>query len=531
MNALVTLAAVVVLPPPPAPTNNPAIDTARVVGIVLVSLGLIALVTLLLRPLVARRSARPAEPVAEPALSDEPIEAAVDPTIDRGLIRFPAPLSSDTAPGWQVNDPAVADRFQQVVGDHDRRRKLGDRNPSRPLGHGYGGRDRRPRETTRSYLPRHASQPIGTVIPIYDHPAAQPPAARATGTSKWSVAPPIERQDRVWAEPQPAMRPSESVPSNGTRRPLPTEQEVRDLASAGAADPSEPQPTPAISKWTLVDDWEAIDPSATSEGTTATPDMPAAAEPEPAAAPADLVVSEEPVWIDAEPSTEPELATDAEAEMESRIADEPATDPGDHADELIAEENPDAPISLRQTEQLVLAPGLRIVIADEPDEAAETPLAADDQDEITESPAPADEPGAIVTPTDGSGDEIDPETLAGITNTIRELIFCANTGEVERGLALYSAEHLVRFMDSTGLNEEEFREAFSVAHPRPPETWEQVAGLRDLARLPDGRIEVTASYVDPRGEPSDGLERYRLVLDPEHNHWLIDDIDQLPGDA
>ena len=64
MNTLAVLVLLVraqnVLPSPPEPTGSPEIDTVRVIGVVLVSLGVIVLLALALRPLVVRTGKSPA---------------------------------------------------------------------------------------------------------------------------------------------------------------------------------------------------------------------------------------------------------------------------------------------------------------------------------------------------------------------------------------------------------------------------------------------------------------------------------------
>jgi hypothetical protein len=119
---------------------------------------------------------------------------------------------------------------------------------------------------------------------------------------------------------------------------------------------------------------------------------------------------------------------------------------------------------------------------------------------------------------------IDDATLAGITQTVRELLFCANVGELLHGFALYSDPFLFRFMDSTGLSEEEFQATYGSVPPKDPEHWTRLAGLSEIERLPDGRIEATATYRDVTGAPANGAERYRFVLSPDGTFWMIDDI-------
>jgi hypothetical protein len=124
---------------------------------------------------------------------------------------------------------------------------------------------------------------------------------------------------------------------------------------------------------------------------------------------------------------------------------------------------------------------------------------------------------------------IDTPTLAALHQVVRELIYCANSGQLLHGFALYSDPFLFRFMDDTGLSEGEFRDAFGSVSARPREEWEHLDLLTDVERLPDGRIEATASYVDVKGAPVNGIERYRFIR--VETGWQIDDISALdrPG--
>jgi len=124
---------------------------------------------------------------------------------------------------------------------------------------------------------------------------------------------------------------------------------------------------------------------------------------------------------------------------------------------------------------------------------------------------------------------IDTPTLAALHQVVRELIYCATSGQLLYGFALYSDPFLFRFMDDAGLTEEEFRDAFGSIRARPREDWEHLGLLSDVERLPDGRFEATASYVDRNGAPVNGFERYRFVR--AESGWQIDDITLLdpPG--
>ena len=119
---------------------------------------------------------------------------------------------------------------------------------------------------------------------------------------------------------------------------------------------------------------------------------------------------------------------------------------------------------------------------------------------------------------------VDTSTLAEISQVLRDLIYCANSGQLFHGFALYSDPYLFRFMDGTGLTEDEFREIYGSIGSRPPEAWERLDRLSDVVRRPDGKIEATVSYVDVAGKPINGQERFRFALDTERGVWMIDDI-------
>lgn len=117
---------------------------------------------------------------------------------------------------------------------------------------------------------------------------------------------------------------------------------------------------------------------------------------------------------------------------------------------------------------------------------------------------------------------VDLSTREDVTATVQELLFCANVGEFLHGFALYTDRFLFKFMDQSGLNEDEFRERFSSVEPKDPAEWTRVDSIREFRRLEDGRISAHVRYVD--GGTLNGIERYVFKRDPITNRWLIDDI-------
>lgn len=118
---------------------------------------------------------------------------------------------------------------------------------------------------------------------------------------------------------------------------------------------------------------------------------------------------------------------------------------------------------------------------------------------------------------------VDTTTLAALHQLVRDLIYCANAGELLQGFALYSDPYLFRFLDESGMSEEEFRDTYAAVKARPRDAWDHLDLLSDVEALPDGKIVATASYVNGAGEPSNGRERYRFV--EMDGVWMIDDIE------
>jgi hypothetical protein len=117
---------------------------------------------------------------------------------------------------------------------------------------------------------------------------------------------------------------------------------------------------------------------------------------------------------------------------------------------------------------------------------------------------------------------VDTATRDGITATIQELLFCANVGELLHGFALYTDRYLFQFMDESGMNENEFRAAYSDIPAKDPADWTRIDSITDFARLDDGRVTVRVRYID--GSAIDGTEQFTMRYDAHLNRWLIDNI-------
>ncbi len=123
---------------------------------------------------------------------------------------------------------------------------------------------------------------------------------------------------------------------------------------------------------------------------------------------------------------------------------------------------------------------------------------------------------------------VDAPTSAGIIATIQDLLDCANAGRLLDGFALYSPEHLRRFMTEHGLTDDTLREAFGAAQPRGDARLGLGAVLA-AGQLSDGRVWAIIEYRDDPPSAAVVIERYTFIWDPQQQRWLIDDIAAIDG--
>jgi hypothetical protein len=404
------LIAIELLPPPPEPTSSPEIDTARVLGVVILSLAVIVLIALALRPFIVKSR--------RPGTRSDPTGQATEPDLpnlpSRGtgsIIPFPKTLAVEGAGqghAWSDSNSTIAERFSRVMNHPRSRRKLGDRQPVPPTQDSAGA------------TVHHAGQ----------MPQAAPIVSVLGGNATVYRAGPV-------------------VHGEGSQ---PTRMDSS--AQAGAV------PKPG---------WEREVPS--NPAPSAPPDAPSASE----------------------------------AAGAVRSTGESLKEPTDLGSQE-AVNNLDA-----ETVQ---------ALQDTASEAPESTL----QSDADETAAGPDNAVAALDLT-SDANEIDTLTLAALHQVVRDLIYCANSGELLQGFGLYSDPFLFRFLDSSGMSEIEFRDTYGSVKARPRASWEHLDRLFDIARLPDGRIEATASYVDVKGAPANGLERYRFV--ESDGIWMIDDIEPI----
>ncbi len=436
------------LPPPPTPTSSPDIDTSQVIGVVIISLALIVLGALAVRPLVARKL-KPGEEADEitasaPVAIDDKSGAKAE-TVSRSIIQFPkqalTPATATDQPWvWAESEGSIEDRFRRVISDSGRRRKLGDRQPSVPTGVAPTRIRTLASESAVTGTPRVTAPLIlSPIVPLNDRRGVP------GETAQHAVA---------VAEPEIAVH-SEVLAARSV-----SETEIGRVKPSNSHESTEP--------FVIVRKEEAAAQSTAQEETP-----PAEADDRP-------IPSSGPDW----------QAVINELDLANA---ETARTSGTDEVELPADG-----------------------VLDDVESGGVAPSEADlELVEVADEVATFD----IVDSTD-----VDDPVLAGIAQTVRNLIYYANAGKLINGFALYSDPYLFRFMDSTGLDEAGFRERFTSIPPRPGHEWERLDTISDIERLPDGRVAATVSYIDQRGRPTNGRERFRFDYSVESSFWMIDDI-------
>lgn len=157
-------------------------------------------------------------------------------------------------------------------------------------------------------------------------------------------------------------------------------------------------------------------------------------------------------------------------------------------------------------------PATGLPVTPDPAECVAAPRPIADFAALVGTPAPA--------PLENGGRErgepTDPETTAGITATVRELVACFNAGDWQRTAALYTDAGFAA--DFAGMTREDLRGI--EASPTPIDAMGRVAliAVRDIERLPDGRIGAVV-VVGAEGTP----DIYALLyFSQDGERWLID---------
>lgn len=131
------------------------------------------------------------------------------------------------------------------------------------------------------------------------------------------------------------------------------------------------------------------------------------------------------------------------------------------------------------------------------------------------------------------GEPVAPETLAGVTATVRVYVSCLNAGDLQRAYALGTDNFFRGLFDelATLVGRERFEEAFvtgaaSSPEPRAPEQQVELQAVREARMLPDGRIGAVVDVNDATDPPGDSDTSF-FVFVKVADHWLIDGIAEI----
>ncbi len=119
------------------------------------------------------------------------------------------------------------------------------------------------------------------------------------------------------------------------------------------------------------------------------------------------------------------------------------------------------------------------------------------------------------------GEPADPQTVAGITDTVSELVACENGGDALRNYALFTAATLRRLLANVvpAGDEEAFLESLAMSAPQSgePKDTERAPIVEDVRVLSDGRVGALLT-TDPVSSGE------FLVFAKVGDRWLVDEV-------
>ena len=149
----------------------------------------------------------------------------------------------------------------------------------------------------------------------------------------------------------------------------------------------------------------------------------------------------------------------------------------------------------------------------------------------TVTPAPAPTTAANVGPEGfqwPQGDPASQDETEGITRTITEFHACANAGDYERRLALYT-DRFIRpqfdALDTAGWQQAlDYAATPATIVPEGDRQW--VDSITLVRKLPDGRVGAYIVAIDPVNHPHQ--INAVIIFAKEGDRWLIDEVHQDP---
>jgi hypothetical protein len=145
------------------------------------------------------------------------------------------------------------------------------------------------------------------------------------------------------------------------------------------------------------------------------------------------------------------------------------------------------------------------------DAATPVPATPEAEPELTSIPLPLGEPA-------------DPETVAEITATVRELLACQNRVENGRFFALFTDTMLRQFGPLPGESPENIADVLAPFDPIPVEEQTRLLAVTDISVMPDGRIGALVVSEDPAFPTTEGAHTTLTVFVEDGDRWLVDGI-------
>jgi hypothetical protein len=119
------------------------------------------------------------------------------------------------------------------------------------------------------------------------------------------------------------------------------------------------------------------------------------------------------------------------------------------------------------------------------------------------------------------GEAADAATAAAITDTLRQTVACAEAGDLNRLLALYSDDYISRYIlaaEPVPIVPGQPRPTTGTRPATPPASADRTPVVRDVRAQPDGRVVALVGSADPQA----GTDVVFFVRSGDR--WLIDEV-------
>ena len=159
---------------------------------------------------------------------------------------------------------------------------------------------------------------------------------------------------------------------------------------------------------------------------------------------------------------------------------------------------------------------------------AAVPAEPEEPEEPSREPAPLDPelggpppvPVGIELP---EGEPVDAATVAAVTASVRRFVACANAGDVGRMYALVSDEFLRQSVGNLPLTAAVVDYLSATPVPRPAESRTTLFAVREVRRLPDGRVGALVDDRDPTDPRGASLTTDFVVFVEADGSLLLDE--------